>query len=123
MIIHGGGWSSNNEEIMRGLARELTKDNQYVVFSIDYRRVNDPEGDAKPNYMHNLIEDVFSAMIHIREHAAEYGLDPDRIAVTGDSAGGHLSEAAATLCTMIGDGGFGQLEGLYEYKPSYVPAG
>ena len=40
IIIHGGGWSSNNEDIMRGLARELVKDGRYVVFSIDYRWIN-----------------------------------------------------------------------------------
>ena len=37
VIIHGGGWSSNNEDIMRGLARELVKGGRYVVFSIDYQ--------------------------------------------------------------------------------------
>ena len=37
VIVHGGGWSSNNEDIMRGLARELAKGGRYVVFSIDYR--------------------------------------------------------------------------------------
>lgn len=37
VIIHGGGWSSNTEDIMRGLARELIKGGKYVVCSIDYR--------------------------------------------------------------------------------------
>ena len=123
IIIHGGGWSSNNEDIMRGLARELTKGGQYVVFSIDYRWIKNLDGDAKPNYMHELIEDVFGAIAHIQEHAAEYGGDPTRIAVTGDSAGGHLSESAAVLCTLIGDGGFGEQEGVYEYMPSYISEG
>lgn len=121
VIIHGGGWSSNNEDIMRGLARELTKGNQYVVFSIDYRWIKDLDGDVSPNHMHHLIEDVFGAIAHIQENAANYGGDPSRIAVTGDSAGGHLSASAATLCSMIGDGGFGETEGIYEYMPSYLP--
>lgn len=123
VIIHGGGWSSNNEDIMRGLARELAKDNQYVVFSIDYRWVNKLDGDETPNYMHNLIEDVFGAIAHIQEHASEYGIDPSKIAVTGDSAGGHLSASAALLSPMIGDGGFGETEGVYEYMPTYMPKG
>lgn len=123
IIVHGGGWSSNNEDVMRGLARELTKNNQYVVFSIDYRWINKQDGDETPNHMHNLIEDVFGAIVHIQEHAAEYGADPTRIAVTGDSAGGHLSASAAMLCSMIGDGGFGQTEGVYEYMPTYMPNG
>ncbi|RYZ54779.1 MAG: alpha/beta hydrolase, partial [Sphingobacteriales bacterium] len=48
IIIHGGGWSSNNEDIMRGLARELVKGGRYVVFSIDYRWINKLDGEPKP---------------------------------------------------------------------------
>ncbi len=117
VIVHGGGWSSNNEDIMRGLARELTRGNRYVVFSIDYRWINNLDGDESPNYMHHLIEDVLGAIAHIQENAHQYGGDPGRIAVTGDSAGGHLSAAAAVLCSSIGDGGFGQ------FMPSYIPQG
>lgn len=123
VIIHGGGWSSNNEDIMRGLARELAKGGRYVVFSVDYRWVNKLDGDAQPTYMHKLIEDVFGSIAHIQEHAAQYGGDPKRIGVTGDSAGGHLSEAAALLSTMIGEGGFGDKPGVYQYKPTYIPKG
>lgn len=122
IIIHGGGWSSNNEDIMRGLARELVIGGQYVVFSIDYRWIKMLDGDTDPNHMHHLIEDVFGAIAHIQEHAAEYGADPNRIAVTGDSAGGHLSESAAVFSPYIGDGGFGEKEGVYEFIPSYIPS-
>lgn len=121
IIIHGGGWSSNNEDIMRGLARELVKGGRYVVFSIDYRWINKLDGETHPTYMHKLIEDVFGAIAHIQEHAVRYGGDPTRIAVTGDSAGGHLAEAAATLSPLIGDGGFGVSNGVYQYMPTYLP--
>jgi acetyl esterase len=121
IIIHGGGWSSNNEDIMRGLARELVKGGRYVVFSIDYRWINKLDGETKPTHMHQLIEDVFGAIAHIQEHAGKYGGDRTRIAVTGDSAGGHLAEAAATLSPLIGDGGFGVTSGVYQYMPSYLP--
>jgi acetyl esterase len=123
VIIHGGGWSANTEDIMRGLARELVKSGKYVVFSIDYRWIGKQDGDEVPNTMANLIEDVYGAIAHIQEHAKEYGGDPTRIAITGDSAGGHLSAAAANMGTMIGDGGFGVTEGVFEYKPSYMPEG
>lgn len=123
VIIHGGGWSSNNEDIMRGLARELIKGGRFVVFSIDYRWINKLDGDAQPNYMHHLIEDVFGAIAHIQENAGKYGADPKRIAVTGDSAGGHLSEAAAILSPFIGKGGFGERAGVYQYVPTYLPEG
>lgn len=122
VIIHGGGWSSNNEDIMRGLARELLKGGRYVVFSIDYRWINKLDGEEQPTYMHKLIEDVFGAIAHIQENAVKYGADPKRLAITGDSAGGHLSEAAATLSTMIGDGGFAN-NSIYEYMPTYLPQG
>jgi acetyl esterase/lipase len=123
VIIHGGGWSSNNEDIMRGLARELAKDGRYVVFSIDYRWINKLDGETQPTHMHQLIEDVFGAIAHIQEHAVQYGGDPTRIAVTGDSAGGHLSGAAAILSPLIGNGGFGERNGVYEYLPTYIPKG
>jgi acetyl esterase len=123
VIIHGGGWSSNNEDIMRGLARELVKGGQYVVFSIDYRWMNNLDGDAEPTHMHALIEDVFGAIAHIQEHAAKYGADPKRMAITGDSAGGHLSASAAILSPYIGKGGFGEQKGVYSFMPSYIPSG
>jgi len=123
IIVHGGGWSSNNEDIMRGLARELAKGNRYVVASIDYRWVNQLDGDEEPNAMHQLIEDVFGAIAHIQEHAAQYGADPSKIAITGDSAGGHLSASAAMLSPMIGDRGFGRANNVYEFMPSYIPKG
>jgi len=123
VIIHGGGWASNTEDIMRGMARELTKDGKYVVFSIDYRWSRKLDGDEVGNTMADIIEDVFGAIAHIMEHAKEYGGDPTRIAVTGDSAGGHLSAVAGTMPNKIGDGGFGLTPGVFEFMPSYLPKG
>ena len=108
---------------MRGLGRELVKGGRYVVFSIDYRWINKLDGDEQPTSMHQLIEDVFGAIAHIQEHAAEYGGDSTRIAVTGDSAGGHLAESSATLSPLIGEGGFGTTNGVYQYMLSYLPKG
>ena len=122
IIVHGGGWAANTEDIMRGLARELVKTGKYVVFSIDYRWIGNRDGDQEANSMANLIEDVYGAIAHIQEHAAKYGGDPTRLAITGDSAGGHLSAAAINMANMIGDGGFGVKEGVFEYKPTYMPS-
>ena len=123
VIIHGGGWSANTEDIMRGLARELVRGGDYVVCSMDYRWVGTRDGDKSTNTMANLIEDVFGGLAHIQEHAKEYGGDGSRMAVTGDSAGGHLSALASLMPNRIGEGGFGVKEGVYEFKPSYVPNG
>ena len=121
VIIHGGGWSSNCEDVMRGLARELTKGGQYVVCSIDYRWARKGDGDATNNSMANIIEDVYGAVAHIMEHAAEYGGDATKIGLTGDSAGGHLSAACSVMPNRIGSGGFGKTPGVYEYMPTYMP--
>lgn len=123
VIIHGGGWSSNTEDIMRGLARELIKGGRYVVASIDYRWIGTRDGDMTPNSMNQIIEDCFGAILHIQEHAAEYGMDPKNLAVTGDSAGGHLSACMGTLIERVGDGGWGIKPGVYEYYPTYLPEG
>jgi len=121
VIIHGGGWRSNDEDVMRGLARELTKGGKFVVVSIDYRWAEKADGDETGNTMANLIEDVFGAVAHIMEHASEYGIDPSRIGLTGDSAGGHLSAAASLMVDKIGSGGFGKAAGVFEFMPTYMP--
>ena len=123
VIIHGGGWVANDENIMRGLARELTRGGRFVVFSMDYRWAGKEDGDATSTTMANIIEDVFGGIAHIMEHAREHGGDPARIGVTGDSAGGHLSAAASLLPKMIGPRGFGKTPGVFEFMPSYVPKG
>lgn len=121
IITHGGGWSSNDENIMRGMAREMVRTGRYVVASIDYRWVGTLDGDARENTVADLIEDVYGAVLHIQEHARDYGADPERIALTGDSAGGHLTASMATMVERIGSGGFES--GNYRYEPSYLPRG
>jgi acetyl esterase len=121
VIIHGGGWAANNEDIMRGMARELTKSGLYVVCSIDYRWAMKLDGDDTNNTMADIIDDVYGAIAHIMEHATQYGGDATRILLTGDSAGGHLSAACADMPNKIGKGGFGKTPGVFEFMPSYVP--
>jgi acetyl esterase/lipase len=123
VIIHGGGFTANDENIMRGLARELARGGEFVVASADYRWAGTADGDAADNTLANLIEDVFGAIAHIMEHATGYGGDPTRVGVTGDSAGGHLAAAASLMTNMIGSRGFGKAPGVFEFMPSYLPQG
>ena len=99
MIIHGGGWTLHTNTIMEGMARYITN-RGYVVFNINYRVLPDVK-------MEQIVDDSMGALIWVKEHAAEYGGDPNRIAVTGDSAGGHLT---AMLLAQAGNPAF---------KPSY----
>lgn len=123
IIIHGGGWSMNTEDIMRGMARQMAMSGRYVVFSIDYRFINQLDGGPESVRLYQIVEDVYGAIAHIMEHAAEYGGDAKRLFVTGDSAGGHLSAAAINFADFIGEGGFGDKAGVYEFRPTYVPRG
>jgi len=123
VIIHGGGWAANDEDVMRGLARELTKGGKFVVASMDYRWAGKADGDAAGNTMADLIDDVFGGIAHIMGHTAQYGGDPARVGVTGDSAGGHLAAVASLMTNMIGSRGFGKTPGVFEFLPSYLPKG
>ncbi len=123
VIIHGGGWTANDEDVMRGLARELARGGRFVVASMDYRWAGKADGDATGNPMADLIGDVFGGIAHIMEHAASYGGDPTRIGVTGDSAGGHLAAVASLMPNMIGSRGFGKTSGVFDFMPSYLPKG
>jgi len=87
LVIHGGGFVGGVREQMAALGRELAA-RGLVAFNIDYRlgpRSTFPAG----------IEDVRCALRFIGAHAREYGADPTRIGVTGESAGGYLSAMAA----------------------------
>jgi acetyl esterase/lipase len=90
---------------------------------MDYRWAGKADGDATGNTMADLIDDVFGGIAHVMEHASQYGGDPTRIGVTGDSAGGHLSAAASLMTNMIGSRGFGKTPGVFEFMPSYLPKG
>lgn len=79
----GGGFISADHEKFIDLRMALAKAG-YVVAAAQYRTV--------PNKYPALVEDGKAAIRYLREHAAEYGIDPSRIGVIGDSAGGYVSQ-------------------------------
>ena len=86
--VHGGGWTIGNKDqqglpLMRHMAER-----GWVCFAINYRL---SPRDAWPAH----IVDVKRSIAWIREHGKEYGADPSFIAITGGSAGGHLTALAA----------------------------
>ncbi len=86
--VHGGGWlvGSRHEQGIP-LLNHLASCG-WVGFNIDYRL------SPRATFPEHLI-DVKRAIAWVREHAADYGADPDFICITGGSAGGHLSALAA----------------------------
>jgi acetyl esterase/lipase len=85
LLIHGGGWTSNDKSTMRGMAQFLARAG-YVGFAVDYRLFNGTE-----NRWPAQLEDVERAVRWIRAHAADYHVDPKRIGAFGHSAGAQLA--------------------------------
>jgi len=89
VVIHGGAWFKGTKENHNKVynSKHLAADG-YVVFSINYRLM--PEARLKKQ-----AEDCMAAVIWVKEHAREYGGDPERVGVLGGSAGGHLGALVA----------------------------
>ena len=85
VCIHGGGWMNLSKSEGRSveICTTLAKAG-YVAVSIDYR--------MGPGSWPTNLFDCKNAVRFLRSHAAEYQLDPERIAVGGGSAGGHLAQ-------------------------------
>ncbi len=89
IIVHGGGWVRGDRRIdVEPLFQPLT-DAGFAWFSIDYRLVTNVTQFGLG------IDDVESAIRYVRAHAAEFHVDPNRLALVGESAGGQLAAMAA----------------------------
>jgi acetyl esterase/lipase len=90
--VHGGGWQHGIPTALAlsgsGAAADLVGAG-FVVASIDYRL-------APANPWPDQIIDVKCAVRYLRAHAADLGIDPDRIAALGTSAGGQLVSLLGT---------------------------
>ena len=99
ITIHGGGWTGMGPERMYPFADHFTKLG-LVSFSVEYRLAS-----AKTNVtVFDCVKDVRSAVRYVRAHAGDLGIDPDRIIVSGGSAGGHLAAATAMFDVVNEDG-------------------
>lgn len=88
-LLVSGGWKSGKAgEFPSWMAAPLLR-RGYTILAICH--VSQPQATVQ-----EIVDDMHRAVRHIRHHAAEYGIDPNRIGVTGGSAGGHLSLMLAT---------------------------
>lgn len=88
LLIHGGSWKSHGPRwTLDSIAKKLSK-RGYVVVNATYRGLPENRYPAP-------LKDLQEAIRWMRLHAKTYGIDPDRIATFGYSAGGHLASLVA----------------------------
>ena len=90
VLFHGGGFIAGSPDSHDGGARELCAQADAIVVSVDYRLAPEHKFPA-------AAEDCHAALLWAATHAREFGGDPTRLAITGDSAGGNLAAAVALM--------------------------
>jgi acetyl esterase/lipase len=90
LYLHGGGMILGNVALYDGPIARYVSATGVPMLAADYR--------LAPEHPHPApVEDAYLGLLWLHEHAAELGVDPARIAVMGDSAGGGLAAAVALL--------------------------
>ena len=90
VYFHGGGWVIGDLDTHHGVCHALAKTSGCLVVSVDYR--------LAPEYCHPAaVEDAYAATNWVAENSDAIQADPDRLAVGGDSAGGHLAAVVALM--------------------------
>jgi acetyl esterase/lipase len=90
VFFHGGGYIFGNIDIFDGPVSRYASASGVPMLSVEYRRV--PEHPFP-----TPLEDAYSALQWLHDHAAELGVDSDRIGVMGDSAGGGMAAGLTIL--------------------------
>jgi acetyl esterase/lipase len=90
VALHGGGWRRYSKEEFGPRAAVFAQQG-YVVIAPNYTLSRPGVGSWPANF-----EDARAAVAWVRANATKYGIDPNRIAAVGESAGGHLAELLGT---------------------------
>jgi acetyl esterase len=93
--FHGGGWVQGDLETHHGLCARLAQHANVLVVAVDYRLAPEHKFPA-------AVDDCIAAYRWIRSHGRDIGIDSNRVAVAGDSAGGNLSAVVSQLAASSG---------------------
>jgi acetyl esterase len=88
VYFHGGGFVLGGLDMNDRPCRALANDSGCVVISVDYRLAPEHPFPA-------AADDAYAATSYVADHAKDFGVDPRRLAVGGDSAGGNLAVVVA----------------------------
>lgn len=115
LIFHGGGWKGGDPSSMAPHCRYFAS-RGLVCFTAEYRLLDQqPKADGSPVLVSDLVDDARTALRYVVEHAGELGVDPQRLIVSGGSAGGHLA-----LMTVLPPGVGPPVQACVLYNPVTV---
>ena len=96
VYFHGGGWTIGDLDSHDTLCRELANGSGCAVVAVDYRMAPEHRFPA-------AVDDAIGATRWVQAKASSLGLNADRLAVGGDSAGGNLAAVVALAARDAGD--------------------
>jgi acetyl esterase len=95
ILIHGGGWRGGQPEILSWAARELAGRGA-VCIAVQYRLAG-----SNGATIQDCLDDVRDSVRWVRQEAPRLGINPNRLALLGESAGGHLAAAVVMLQSRV----------------------
>jgi len=116
IIFHGGGFLLNNKSIMTSLADAIASRTDIITVNVNYRLLSDLDNTTTIN---ELVEDAMGSVLWVKDNISQYSGDPAKIAVTGDSAGGHLAAMVTLAGRKLDSDGFEKKP--LGFKPTYLP--